>query len=126
MPAIVFFKIGSTDLTPKVNIQEFKVNSSDVYETWTDGNFVTHREIIRTRISGTFDIGFSDRTELNGFLTLLANNRNANGYYPIQIYVNNLNTTESINAFIDPEGEASWDTKNGRQWLVLTLKVVER
>lgn len=126
MPAIVFFKISSTDLTPKVNIQEFKVNSSDVYETWTDGNFITHREIVRTRISGTFDIGFDDRTDLNSFLTLLSNNRNANGYYPIQIYVNNLNTTESINAFVDPEGEAKWDTNNGRQWLVLKLKVVER
>ena len=126
MAAITFFQIGSTDLTPYIDVQNFKVNSEDVYETWTDGNFIEHREITRSRVRGTIKIGFKDRADLTSFLTLLSNNRNANGYYPVQIFVNNLNTTSSINVFMDPVGEAKWDVVNGRQWLVLTLNVRER
>ena len=123
MALITFFQIGTTDMTPFIDLQNFKVNSEDVYETWTDGNYNEHREIARTRIVGTLKLGFSDLTEFDSFRSLMASNRNANGYYPIQIYVNNLNSTESINAFVDPVGEAKWDQVNGRQWLVVELAV---
>ena len=123
MATIVFFQIGSTDLTPYIDIQNFNINSEEVYETWTDGNFVEHRDISRSRISGTLKLGFDDLTDFDNFRSLLASNRNINGYYPIQIYVNNLNSTQSINAFIDPNGSAKWDIVNGHQWLVVTLDV---
>lgn len=126
MANIIFFQIGTTDLTPYVDIQNFDVNSEDIYESWTDGNFIEHREITRSRVIGKIKLGFSDTTDFTNFQTLLSNNRNVNGYYPIQIHVNNTNSTESINAFISPEGSAKWDQKNGRQWLVLALEIRER
>lgn len=123
MAAIVFFQVGSTDLTPYVDVQNFDVNSEDVFETWTDGNYVEHREITRSRIIGKIKLGFKDLTDFNNFKSLMSSNRNANGYYPIKVYVNNLNSTETINAFVDAAGAAKWDIVNGKQWLVITLDV---
>ena len=123
MPSIIFFQVGSTDLTQYVDIQNFNVNSAEVYETWTDGNYVEHREISRSRITGKIKLGFKSTTELNDFLTTMSNNRNANGYYTITVHVNNLGSTSTISAFVDQTGAAKWDVHNGRQWLTLTLEI---
>lgn len=126
MATIVFFQVGSTDLTPYIDLQNFDVNSEEVYESWTDGNFNEHRVISRTRITGKIKLGFKDLTDFDNFRSLMSSNRNVNGYYSIKVYVNNLNSTETINAFVDNAGTAKWDTVNGHQWLVLTLDVVQR
>lgn len=126
MAAIVFLQIGSTDLTQYVDIQNVEINSTEVVNKWTDGNYTDHEDVVGTRIAGTLKLGFADLTEFSNFKSLLSSNRNANGYYPIKIYVNNLNSTETINAFITLKGTAKWNIKNGRQWLVQTMEVRQR
>lgn len=121
-----FFKINTTDLTAYVDIQNHKVNSSPVYETWTDGNYIEHREIVRQKISGKTKLGFETMTDFNAFLALLSSEQNLNGYYPITVYVNNTNTEAVINAFLELEGEAKWNIVNGRQWIVQTVTITQR
>jgi hypothetical protein len=43
---------------------------------------------------------FFEKEEYFAFLDLLKNNKGAGGYIPVSLYVNNLNKTASINAFI--------------------------
>ena len=127
--SVVFLKIGSDasgDLSRYADIQNFDVNQEEVFQEWTDGNWTDHREVVRTRISGTINLGFKTATDWNAFISLLNSNRTAAGYFPITVWVNNLGTSESINAFLDLVGSGKWDLVNNRFWRVITISVTER
>lgn len=123
---MVFFKIGNTDLTQYVDIQNYDINEESVFEEWQDGNWVTHRVSIRTRKSGTVVLGFKTVSDFNTFVSLLSSQRNADGYYSVTAYINNTGATATFNAFVDTQNAAKWDLLNNRQWLVQTLTVFER
>lgn len=125
MPS-VFFKIGTTDLTAWEDIQSHEVNRDDVFETWTDGNWVDHRVIARTRISGKVILGFSKAADFAAFTALLSSQKDAEGFHAITVYCQNTGTLETINAFLDVSTEAKWDLINGRQWQVATIKITGR
>ena len=123
---MVFFKIGNTDITAWMDIQNYEMNRSDVYTTWTDGNFVDHRVISRTRRSGKFSVGFDKPADFAAFAALLESERTAEGYYIVTAYINNTGATESFDAYLDCEGAGKWDILNGRSWKELTLTVTGR
>ena len=123
---MMFFKIGSTDLSQYADIQNYNINEVDVFQSWTDGNWIDHRDVVRTRITGTVLLGFKTAASWSAFQTLLASQRNAAGYYPVTLYVNNTGTTETIDAFLDMTNATKWDLVNDRFWRVQTVKVTER
>lgn len=126
MPS-VFFKIDSTDLTSYVDIQSYAVNREDVFEEWDDGNWITHREIARTRYVGTFRLGFSSSTAFSSFMTLIGTAKKAGGYYSVTAYINNLGTTAAFDAYLDMVNEEDrWDPINSRQWQVTTVQLTGR
>lgn len=122
----VFLKIGTTDVSQYLDIQNYSMNADDVYETWTDGNWVDHRVVTRQRISGKVQAGFDSETNYASFLALLASEKDAESVYSVTAYVNNLGTAQTFSAFIDTDGSAKWDLVNGRQWLVVTLTITGR
>ena len=123
----VFFKIGSTDLTDRVDIQNYKMNQQDVVVAWTDGNWKDRQTIARTRITGTVKLGFKSITDFEAFQQVLEDNRNADeGYYPVTAYVATTGETVTFNAYLDITAAGSWDLAHGRQWIVQTISVEER
>lgn len=124
--SMVFFQIGSTDLTNYADIQNYNVNQEDVFEEWTDGNYVTHRVVTRTRISGTVKLGFKDATAWTAFQTLLTSQRSIEGYYPVTLYVNNTGSTVTTNAFLDTTNATKWDMVNSKFWRVQTVTITQR
>ena len=124
MPS-VFLKIGTTDLTSAVDVQTYKCRREDVYTQWTDGDWINHRSVPRTRISGSCKVGFSDATAYTNFLTLLSSSQASDGSYPLSVYVFNTGTLEQINAFMDLQESASWALAASRQWIVFTIKFEE-
>lgn len=123
---MMFFKIGSTDLSQYADIQNYNINEVDVFQSWTDGNWIDHRDMVRTRITGTVLLGFKTAASWSAFQTLLSSQRNAAGYYPVTLYVNNTGTTETIDAFLDMTNATKWDLVNDRFWRVQTVTVTER
>ena len=123
---MMFFKIGSTDLSQYADIQNYNINEADVFQSWTDGNWIDHRDMVRTRITGTVLLGFKTAASWSAFQALLASQRNAAGYYPVTLYVNNTGTTETIDAFLDMTNATKWDLVNDRFWRVQTVKVTQR
>lgn len=123
---MVLFKIGTTDITGWLDSKKYVMNKKPVYEEWTDGNGIEHRVKTRDRISGSIVAGFSSQSDLTTFLTLLGNSITADGYFAVTAYVNNTDTSETINAFLDYTATAKWDFTNSRQWHVLTIKVTQR
>ena len=122
----VSFTINTTDITGWIDVQNYDVNREDVFTTWTDGNWIEHRVIARTKISGKFQVGFADATDFASFVALLGSEKTADGYYPVTAYVNNTGTTETFNAYLDVTDQDKWDTVNSRQWQVCTVKVTGR
>lgn len=120
------FKISTTDLTKWEDTEQHKVNRDDVFTTWTDGNWVEHREIVRTRISGTVVLGFKRETEFTAFMTLLTTARDVNGYYPVTVWCSNTNTSETIDAFLDLEGDTYWDVTAPIKYHRVTVQITGR
>lgn len=123
---MIFFQIGSTDLSPAADIQSYEMNSADVYETWTDANWLDHRVIVRQRISGKVKLGYSSGADFTALQTLLAAARQADGSYTVTAYVQNTGAMATFACYIDTEGADKWDLKNSRQWQVVTLTITGR
>ncbi len=126
MSSPVFIQLGSTDLSSYADIQNWKVNKADVWQAWTDGNWIDHREVVRTRIEGTFQLGFRTEAAWTSFTTLLAAARNVAGYYAVQVYVNNTASSETINAFLEISAANKWDLVNSHFWRTVNVTLKER
>lgn len=120
------FKISTTDLTGYEDTSQHAVNKVDVFEEWIDGNWNTHRVIARQRVGGTVVLNFSRAADFSAFQTLLSTARNANGYYPITVYCNNTGTTETINAFLDLEGDTAFDVTAPIKHHAITVTITGR
>lgn len=120
------FKISTTDLTPWEDTTRHQVNRTDVFEEWTDGNWITHRVISRTRISGTVVLSFAREADFTAFMTLMTTARTLNGYYPITVWCSNTNSTESINAFLDIAGDTKWDVTAPIKHHDITVTITQR
>lgn len=102
---MILFRIDKTDLTNKIVAPTYKINSKPVYKKWIDANAVTHREIYRKKVEGTFTIKFKNKEEYFHFLELLKEYTTNGGYVPVSLYVNNLNEVRDANVFIDIDPE---------------------
>lgn len=92
---MILAKLGDTDITNYINESSYKVNSEPVYNEWTDANYRKHRDEVRRRVTGSFDLAFVNDTQYNSFLTLLNNNKTGN-VVSIKLYVGS-----DINALVD-------------------------
>ena len=126
MVSDILFKIGSTDLTKYEDAEKHDVNRSDVYETWTDGNWIEHRVIARTKITGKVVLKFERLSDFQTVTSLLSSQRNADGYYSISVFCSNTGTLETINAFLDYAGETKWDVTVPLKWQSLTINITGR
>ena len=120
------FTIGTTDLTKWESTKDHNVNRTDVYTEWTDGNWVNHRVIARTRVSGTVVLSFSRETDFANFMSLMTSARDADGYYPVTVWCSNTNTSETINAFLDIAGDTEWDVTAPIKHNDITVTIFQR
>ena len=127
-PVFFGYYVGTTvvDMTAAADVQNYGLNREDVYQSWTDGNWTDHRDVVRTRIRGTVVLGFKSESSYHNFLAALAAQTQADGTVKLCAYVNNVQTVCTFNAFVDTAGAGRWDLKNSRQWQTLTLTISER
>ncbi len=65
--------VNDTNITPFIVEGSYNVNSEDSYESWKDANMVEHRVVIAEKISGSFEVVCSNRSNsitLADFLSL--------------------------------------------------------
>lgn len=96
----MLFGIQHTDFTKYIVSPTYQVNKQDDYESWKDANGIKHRVVYRSRISGTFDMKFIDRTQYENFLMALETVKQ-DGYYTVLLYVNNTLQLEMADVFIE-------------------------
>lgn len=94
------FTINGTDYSGHVLAGTYSVNSAPVTADWTDANGVVHKQKIRDKVSGTFDMWFRTLTEYNAFLSVLETNTTSALKVPLTVSVNNKNTDHTGNFYV--------------------------
>ena len=121
----MLFEVLETDFTPYIVSKSYQMNRQDSYEEWTDGNGITHRNVYRSKISGSFEMKFINRAAYGSFLAALDAVK-TDGYYPVTVYVNNTLFPETIEAFITIEPSMTAQYRNIPEFEQFTVKVVQR
>ncbi len=99
------FKLNDVDFSDHVVAEGYQVNFKEVYQEWTDGGQVKHKDVIGRKLSGKFQMYFEGTAGLQAFVTALANCKTIDNTYPVHLKANNYNvaTLLSRNVFIDYE-----------------------
>lgn len=118
--------INGTDITKYIQESTYEVNQEDVYEEWLDGNYRTHREVTRTKVTGKFEMVFVTESEFSAFLTLLGNNTSASGVLAITLYVTNINTSASYNVFYEFENTSNRQINSNYFYKRFKMEIEER
>ena len=93
--------VNSTDITNYIVEGSYKMDSSDTYESWRDGNMLEHRIIVTKKIKGSFQVVCSNRSTsitLSDFLALW-NGAVNNGIVTLGVYVLDTDQFEAIEAY---------------------------
>ena len=117
--------VNNVDITKWIDKDTYNVNAEDIYESWTNANFVETRIFIRDRVSGKFEIRCGSRSSYADFLSNW-NAATTNGVVTMGVYVQNKNQTKAINAFFKLTGEEHYETDNGARYDRVTVEIEER
>ena len=123
MANIQFFTLGGRDWSPNIDIQNFEVNQQVQAKEWQDANYRYHREDQRTRITGSFSIGFYKAADFAAWQQAMQGRQQ--GYYSASVHVNNLGQVESSDFFISAPLTVKRDELNGRFWASGTVTIEE-
>lgn len=97
---MIMFKVGAGDYSDRVIAGSYNVNSQNVYKSWQDINGIEHREKIRDKIVGSFDMYFPIIDEYDAFRAVLDSVRKEDLSYTITVVDNIKNEVKTIDAFI--------------------------
>lgn len=86
--ALEFFVLGGTDYTNNIINDTYDVNDNDVEETWIDGNYVEHFEVVRTRLEGRFTLRFRSLASYEAFVTDYASKKQVDGLCSCKLWSN--------------------------------------
>lgn len=123
-----FFEISAdgntwTDLSGYINIQEYAVNKTELFEEWQDADYDLHRVHVGDRVQGTFTLGFDSKSDLTTVVGYLSSYRDSDNQIWVKAYCHNTGAQETVLAYLDYVGAGSWDQTNSRQWLTLDVTV---
>ena len=121
----MMFQVLNTDFTRYIISPSYKMNQQDTYESWVDGNGVTHRVVYRSKISGQFEMKFMNREKYGLFLSALDAVK-TDGYYTVTVFVNNTLFPQTIEAFITIEPSMTAKYNGIPEFEQFTVKVEQR
>lgn len=121
--------IGGEDFSEFINQKTYNIQRKDVFGSWEDGNWITHRNVVRTQVSGSFTMTFSREEDHDAFIDAVAAAKTAGGYCEIDVFVDTDKTFDTINAFLEIEAKHRWTMEAFGQTpelAVVTVKITEK
>ena len=82
------FMLNGVDYTSHIKVPSYSVNKEDEYEEWKDANYRNRKEFLRSRVSGSFTMHFTDPNEYLEFLASLNELKEADGTTLASLYSN--------------------------------------
>lgn len=95
----MIFQVNGHDYTKYLQDDSYNINQVNIGETWTDANHKKHKDDI-LKVQGSIKMAFVQISDFNQFLTDVAASHYS-GYYHCTLFVVNLNTSKTIDCFID-------------------------
>lgn len=118
-------KINNTDITKWIITSTYEVNLEDVMNTWEDANKVTHRDIIRQKVKGRFDLSFANRAECEEFVKLIKDNRLPDKRLLMTLRALNENEERTVYVFYSLAPTLYKNRAKGKYWEIVTMEVEE-
>lgn len=122
------FKLNDVDYSDYVVASDYNINLKDVFQEWVDGGQVKHRDVVAQKLQGTFQMYFTTSTELQTFLTALANCKTSANTYPVKMKANNKTVASlqsSRNVFLDFEPVRKRDQGGANRYDIIEVTVEE-
>lgn len=116
-------KIGTTDITRHILSGTYAVNEENIFHEWIDANKVTHRDIIRQKVSGSFELKFNTEEEYAAFCELIKTNSTTAHLLPMTLYIANTDTEKEINVFYRYEAKVMKSRSAGKTYKTFKFEV---
>lgn len=97
------FILEGHDYTSNITVPSYKVNKGKEIVEWTDITKTKHKEVVRTRMQGTFNMIFTTVEELDAFIDDIENNLTTGNYIHASFYDNKSRQLVESDYFIDFE-----------------------
>ena len=120
--------IGSTNIKNYIVAGTYKMDSSDSFESWQDGNFVQHRVIVTSKVNGSFDVACCNKT---GSITLadftaIFTNAEDEGVIIASVFVTNKGIQNTIEAYYKMTTKEHTLLADGTFLDVVTVSIEEK
>lgn len=124
-------KINGVNYDTYIVENKYSVNEVDEYggTEYRDGWWKRHRTIVRHSVNGTVTLAFPSASAYNDFVDHMRANTHPEGVYSVEVYVNNLNQTKNIWAFLTVTTKTAIATKNYEHapvFFSVTIKIEEQ
>lgn len=99
---MTLLSINGHDYTGNIVVPSWAVTDTEISTTWTDSLGTTHRDVLRTKVTGRFNFrgrGTTD-AEYNAFIADLAAVRTAANAYTVTVFCDNTKQTKTVEAYI--------------------------
>jgi hypothetical protein len=120
--------IGQTNIKNYIIEGTYKMDSSDSYESWQDGNFVQHRVIVTSKVNGSFDVACCNKTgsiTLSDFCDIFTNAEDE-GVILATLHVTNKGIMKTIEAYYKMTTKEHTLLADGTFLDVLTVTIEEK
>ena len=118
--------VGGIDISNYIVVGSYSVNASNQYESWKDGNGVEHRVIIRSKVTGSFEIGCCDTTITLADFLAAWNSAVNNGVVTLGCTVLNTDTFEALEAYYETTCKDHIKKGDGKIIDIMSVKITER
>lgn len=122
---MVLFTVSGTDYTNRILVPTYNINAEEVGTTWVDGNHVTHKDVYRTKVKGSFDMYFFNNADFEAFKTALDTGRYDN-YTTVSLYVANDMEIRPVDAYITIAPAMTRYAHGAVKYDVFTVTIEER
>lgn len=94
-------------------------------EEWKSATGKTHKDEIRRRVMGSFDLKITTEQDYSAFITHLQNNDQGAMLFDMTVTVNNTNSTKASSFFITELKPVLARNNNGKKYEKFTLQIEE-
>lgn len=116
-------QIGTTDITKYILSGTYEVNEENILKEWTDANQVVHRNIIRQKIKGSFQLKFHTEEEYSAFCELVRENRTSEYLLPMTLYIVNADEEKEVNVFYQYDAKLMKNRPKGKTYEKIKFEV---
>lgn len=120
--------INQVDYTPYIVDGSYAIDSSDVYESWNDGNMVEHRIVVTQKVAGSVQLLCSEEGTWPRVSALIADLEAATDNHVLTcgVYVPSKGAVEAINCYYSLQSAQHIKSIGGKFTDVFTLEIKER